>query len=165
MLGVGKKDDTKKDPDRVTAKVADAPGTQLGDDEQNPSPNKRGREETEEILEDQSKKKSKQEEQSVLVKELDKIAAEHKITYTIKNTPSKISSSAILVSFALDNINFALSIRNKSLYERGLSKGLVSFSTSETPDTLSELVADLCTPTSNARIKDIVSKIVQGINK
>ena len=99
------------------------------------------------------------------MKELDKIAAEHKITYTIKNTPSKISSSAILVSFALDNINFALSIRNKSLYERGLSKGLVSFSTSETPDTLSELVADLCTPTSNARIKDIVSKIVQGINK
>ena len=155
LADVGKK---SKDTDLEKEKDEASP-EELGEPE---TAKKRARDSQDE--EDLNIKKPKAEEKSILVKELEKISSEHNVTYTIKNTPSKTSSSAILISFALEEHSFALSIRNKSLYERGLSKGLVSFSTTESPDNLTELVANLCSPTSNARINDVVAKIVEGIN-
>jgi hypothetical protein len=103
--------------------------------------------------------------ENVLEKELNKLTNDYPVTYTIKNTPAQSSTSSLMICFTHKSVSFSISVQNRGLYESGLSKGLLSFSTTQVPDTLTCLITDHVSPTSTSRVTDIVKIIVAAIKE
>lgn len=121
-----------------------------------PKPSKRARDDDSEGTD----KKIKKNDTSALEKELAMIAEELKVTYTVKNTPS----GSAMISFEREKTSFSINVKNRKQYETG-AKGLLSFSTTQEPDSFSKLVTDHCTPTSTSKIMDVVKIIVSSLTK
>jgi hypothetical protein len=103
--------------------------------------------------------------ENVLEKELNKLTNDYPVTYTIKNTPAQSSASSMMICFTHKSVSFSINVQNRGLYESGLSKGLLSFSTTQVPDTLTPLITDHVSPTSTSRVTDIVKIIVAAIKE
>ncbi|KAJ3269309.1 hypothetical protein HDV01_001595 [Terramyces sp. JEL0728] len=120
--------------------------------------NKRQRDEFDDFFQDSEKKPKFH---SSLESELKSISTEHNLTYTLNNTPNDTAS----IKFTYKNTSFQITVKNKSIYEKGSGKGLISFATTQSPDSLSKLVSEYVSPNSSKRVSDIVQVIVSALEK
>ncbi|KAJ3256839.1 hypothetical protein HK103_005083 [Boothiomyces macroporosus] len=118
--------------------------------------NKRQRDDFDDFFQDSEKKPKFH---SSLESELKSISSEHNLTYTLNNTPNDTAS----IKFTFKNTAFQITVKSKSVYEKGSGKGLISFSTAQSPDNLSKIVSEYVSPSSTKRVSDIVQVIVSAL--
>jgi hypothetical protein len=98
-----------------------------------------------------------------LDEELEQLSLEHPLTYKL-NTLSHITGQTE-ISFINNDVSFTITLKNRDQYESGSLKGMLHFSTTQSPDTLSALVTRHTSASSLSRITDIVSVIVSALTK
>ncbi|KAI8897706.1 hypothetical protein BC833DRAFT_24134 [Globomyces pollinis-pini] len=123
-----------------------------------PKKEKRGREEDVETGNPVDKKSKVG--MATLESELQQLKIEHSLTYTL-NTPKDTN---VVINFEYKTVSFALTLQNVSLYEMGVQQGMITFSTTQSPDQLTSVVADMLTPTSTNRVTDVVKVVIATLN-